>query len=214
MGTVKTATAGALGFDVNQNLSAAQAAGFKSAGYDFCIRYLPRTAPLTKGNLTSTEIKNILEAGLALMAVQHCPEPGWSPSAALGMQYGQYAAEYAVEIGLPPGMSVWLDLEGVIPLLAQGVRDYCYAWYNAVGSQAAGYVPGLYVGFGTGLTPQELYEDLPFRHYWKAYNGPSLPVRGYQIIQETVKLMEGISFDPNRLVADNLGGLPLWLSPD
>lgn len=208
---VKTASPG-LGFDVDSMLTAAQADAFKKNGFQFCIRYLPRTPALVKGNLTLAEIQIILAAGLSLMAVQHCPEPGWEPSAPLGTQYGQYAGQYAAEIGLPAGINIWLDLEGVaVSVAAPAIIDYCHAWFFQVGSH--GYIPGLYCGYGGGLSPDQLY-DLPFQHYWKAYNGPPLPVRGYQIIQETVHLLEGVSFDPNRLIADNQDGLPLWLSPD
>ncbi len=201
-----------MGFDVDNRLDAGQAAAFKKNGFNFCIRYLPRTSALVAGNLSLAEVELILGAGLALMAVQHCPMPGWQPTAPLGKAYGQYAGQYAAEIGLPAGMNIWLDLEGVSNGAgAQDVIDYCHCWFDAVA--AHGFIPGIYCGYGTGLTPFQLYE-LPFKHYWKAYNGPYLPGRGYQIVQETVKLLEGISFDPDFIVADKMGDLPLWLSPD
>lgn len=211
MGIVKTASAGR-GFDVDAILTAPQAAAFVKKGFEFCIRYLPRTPALVKGNLSLGEIEIILDAGLALMAVQHCPEPGWSPTAGLGTQYGQYAGQYAAEIGLPAGMNIWLDLEGVAnESLPQDVIEYCQLWFE--GLEGHGYVPGIYCGYGTGLSPEQLY-DLPFKHYWKAYNGPLLPNRGYQIVQGTVQWLNGVSFDPNQLRADSKGDLPLWLSPD
>jgi hypothetical protein len=210
MPTVKQATAGA-GFDVNQPLSGAQAAAFKAAGMDFCIRYLPRTPALISGNLTAKEIEIILTAGLSLMAVQHVAMPGWEPNAALGLEYGSYAAQYAKEISLAPGINLWLDLEGVgRRVKAEDVIAYCQAWYTAV--SASGYVPGLYVGWNVVLSDQQLY-DLPFAHYWKAYNcDQSIPTEGWQILQHPQLRMSGIEYDPDTIQADELGDLPVWVS--
>lgn len=207
---VKPAIPG-LGFDVNQPLSGAQAAAFKAAGHTFCIRYIPRTPALVKGNLTAIEIAAILGAGLALMAVQHVPQPGWEPSAALGTSYGEYAAQYAASIaGLPKRMNLWMDLEEVSKgATAQEVSEYCHAWAAAV--EVDGYVPGIYVGWNVKLTDQQLYL-LPFKHYWRAYNcDQSIPGRGYQIVQKPQQTLDGITFDPNQLQADSLGDVPMWL---
>ncbi len=199
------------GFDVNQPLSASQAAAFKAAGMDLCIRYIPRTVQLIKGNLTMPELNILLDAGLSLMAVQHTPLPGWMPTAELGSQYGSYAATYAEIIGLPKGVNIWLDLEEVsTSATAHQVIDYCTQWFAAV--NGAGYVSGLYVGYQTGLRDQELW-DLPVKSYWKAYNcDQSIPKRGWQIIQHTQKSLNAITYDPNTIQADNLGSLPMVVS--
>lgn len=209
---VKPAIPG-MGFDVNQPLTGAQGAAFKAAGYSFAIRYLPRTESLTAGNLSQPEIQAILGAGLALMAVQHVAKPGWEPSLILGTSYGSYAVAYAEAIGMPKGVNIWLDLEEVaLGTSAKEVTDYCTAWFTTV--SAAGYIPGLYVGWNVVLSDQELY-DLPFKHYWRAYNcDQSIPVRGYQIIQQPQKTLDGITFDPNRLQSDELGDVPFCLSPE
>lgn len=210
-GTVQQAAPGLSGFDANTVLTASSAAKLKAAGYAFCIRYVPRTAALKKGNLTRAEALIILNAGLALMAVQHVANEGWIPTASLGTSYGSYAATYAAQdAGLPPGMNIWLDLEGVAPgTPAADVIAYCQAWYNAV--QAAGYVPGIYVGFGAILTPDQLYNKLSFKHYWRAYNGPSVATRGYQLVQHTQVTVAGITIDPDTTQTDHLGGSVLWL---
>jgi Domain of unknown function (DUF1906) len=209
---IKVATAG-LCFDVDEPMSAPQAEAFFKAGYLACGRYLPRTPALMKGNLTAVEIQILLTAGLSVFAVQHCPEPGWVPSGALGTLYGGYAAGYAKAIGLPAGMVLWDDLEMVADgTPAWAVVEYCNAWYCAV--NAAGYRPGLYVGYGGILTPQELYGDLLFKNYWRAYNGPEVAIRGFQIVQETRQVLNGIAFDPNRSQLDELGDSAIWLSPD
>jgi len=211
-GTVQEASAGLSGFDVNSFISATAAATFKNAGYAFCIRYIPRTANLIKGNLTHAEASGILNAGLALMPVQHVSLPGWIPNTNLGTVYGNYAATYARQIvGLPQGMNIWCDLEGV----AQGtpaadVIAYCQAWYYAV--HTAGYIPGIYVGYDTMLTAEQLYNDISFQHYWRAYNGPQVATRGFQLIQKTEKELNGITFDPDITHNDNFGDAVLWLS--
>ena len=216
---VRQATDGMKGFDVNGQLFPNEYAAFKNAGYDFAIRYIPRTAALATGNLTAVEINAILSEGLALGAVQHCPMPGWQPTAALGAQYGAYAAQYAKSIGLPSDLAVgaikltiWLDLEGVaITAAAEDIIGYCHAWFGQIGSY--GYEAGLYCGYGTGLTDQQLY-DLPFIHYWRAYNCDQLiPTRGYCMEQSTAKDLNGINFDPNLVQKDQLGDLPMFLFP-
>ena len=211
-GTVQQAPAGQKGFDVNQPLSAGQAQDLQNAGYAFCIRYIPRTAKLVRNNLTNAEALNILNAGLALMAVQHVALPGWAPTVALGTAYGNYAATYAQQtVGLPQGLNIWCDLEEVAEgSAAADVIAYCQAWYAAV--DTAGYIPGLYVGYGTGLTPQQLYSSLSFKHYWRAYNGPLVATRGYQLLQKTEVTVNGITIDPNITQNDNLGGAVLWLA--
>lgn len=212
MSTVKPAVAGSLGFDVNQPLTPGQAAAFVQAGYVFAVRYLPRTPALAPGNLTVHEIEILIAAGLSVGAVQHVGLPGWNPTAELGTQYGEYAAEYAKQIGLPPGMNLWLDLEEVSETsTVEDVSAYCHAWYSEVAGH--GYHPGLYVGWAIKLNPQQLY-DLPFKAYWKAYNA-DIPVanRGYQITQRTQKTLDGVTYDPNTVASDNLGDLPIFLSP-
>jgi hypothetical protein len=212
--TIQSAPAGKTGFDVNQVLTADQALGFKNAGNDFCIRYVPRTAALaTKpGNLTYAEALDILAAGLALMAVQHVAETPWYPNTNLGTAYGNFAATYAAQtVGLPSGMNVWCDLEEVPSSVAPAdVIAYLQAWYYAV--HATGYVPGLYVGFGTQLTADQLYNNTSFQHYWRAYNGDPVAARGFQLLQKTQKTLGTICYDPDTTQADNDGDSALWLA--
>jgi Domain of unknown function (DUF1906) len=209
---VKQATPLMKGFDVNQNLSMAEAANFFEQGFQFVVRYIPRTAALVAGNLTPPEIISILNSGLALSVVQHVSEDNWMPTGELGTSYGEYASTYAKKIGLPAGMHIWLDLEMVnTSATVEDVKDYCQNWYNEV--QATGYLAGLYVGWQVILTPGQLY-DLPFKAYWRGYNA-DIPVatRGYQILQSTQKTLNGITYDPNTVQKDELGDLPMFLFP-
>lgn len=184
---------------------------FKAAGRDFCIRYIPRTSKPSSINLTHDEALIILNAGLALMPVQHAPPEGWTPTPGLGTEYGAYGAYYAKEIvGLPEGMNIWCDLEMVGgSSSADAVIAYCEEWYAAV--EAAGYVPGVYVGFGIKINNKQL-TNLSFRHYWRAYNADNIPARGYQLIQSEEIVIGGITVDPNKSQADKKGDAALWLS--
>jgi hypothetical protein len=210
---VKVATAGMQGADINSVLSEPQCTELKASGLDFVLRYAPRQLYTYRYNLTNPEMLRILNAGLALMVVQHVNPGEWSPTEELGKSYGQYMADFlAKTVQVPQGVSVWLDLEMVNKW--SGVSDiinYCTEWYNAV--KAAGYVPGLYVGYQSGLTPNELYLKLPFKAYWKAYNyDDGVATRGFQMIQHTQQTLNGIPYDPNTIQADNLGDLPMLLS--
>lgn len=181
-GTVQSAPAGAKGFDADTPIGSAAAHQFAARGYRFCLRYVGRLE-MGRGDLTGAEARDILGAGVALMVVQHVAEQGWSPSGALGTTYGVNAAAFARQVGVPGGVNVWLDLEGVSTSAAAGeVSAYCRSWYQQVST--AGYVPGIYVGWRPGLTGRQLY-DLPFQHYWAAYNvdGDSTPACGWCLRQ-------------------------------
>ena len=211
-GTVQPAAPNLKGFDTNTVLTAQKAAAFKQAGYSFCLRYLSRGNGQQSGDLSYTEAKAILDAGLALGAVQHVMSAGWSPTAELGTQYGTNAASNAASIGLPQGMNLWCDLEGIKSgTSAQTVIDYSNAWYEAV--VAAGYVPGIYVGADCILTGSQLYSDLKFQHYWKSLSTvPDIPNRGYQMIQGYVKdPVNGVYIDSDSTQDDLKGGAVLWL---
>jgi hypothetical protein len=215
-GSVHAAPSGTKGFDANTPISASAAAAFYAAGYRFCIRYVGRTQ-MASYDLTTAEAQHILGSGLAMMVVQHVLNPGWSPTQSLGEEYGANAATFTQQIGFPAGINVWCDLEGVsTSAAASDVAAYCNAWYDQVA--AAGYVPGLYVGWEPGLSAQQLY-DLKFQHYWGAYNidGDSIPsVRGLQMRQHegsggTIAGITTETYDDDVTSTDALGGTPLWL---
>ncbi len=211
--TVAPAVPGAQGFDTDSALDPVTAMALKASGFGFAVRYLSRTTPENPSDLTAAEAALILAAGLALMAVQHCPRPGWAPSAMLGQSYGQAAVANAQVIGLPSGMTVWLDLEEVVSYAS--VADtiaYVNTWAEIVGAQ---YVPGLYVGANQPLTSDELYWRLRVTHYWKsASTVPDIAIRGYQMRQALAPSpIDGIAIDRDVILADDFGGVPLWLAP-
>ncbi|HEY3910393.1 MAG TPA: glycoside hydrolase domain-containing protein [Stellaceae bacterium] len=219
-GIIAAATPGAQGFDSDTVLVADTASKLFGAGFRFALRYLSRTEPQNPSDLSTGEAQAILGAGLALMAVQHCPLSGWAPSAALGKQYGQSASHNAAAIGLPfastpagLGLSLWLDLEGVASWAsAADTIAYCNAWAGAV--EAAGFLPGLYVGANQPLSGDELYWRLRVTHYWRsASTVPDIPYRGYQMVQALAPSpVDGVAIDRDVVMADAFGALPTWLT--
>lgn len=92
---------------------------------------------------------------------------------------------------------------------------YCHHGYSRVA--AAGYVPGVYIGWQRGLTGQQPY-DLPSSRCWAAYNveGVSMPhPRGDQLVQSCGSGDVGspgtdvYDVDTTHVVAE--GGHVLWL---
>jgi hypothetical protein len=209
-GKIEEAVPSVPGFDCNTKLSSPLARQFFSQGYKFCFRYLTR-GPEVPGDLTEPEATDILNAGLALMPVQHAHRAPWSPNQNLGQNDGEEAVANAETIGFPVGVNVWCDVEGVsATALPSDVIEYCVAWFEAV--SAAGYIPGLYVGAGELLTSQQL-DALPFQHYWRSPSRvPDIPSRSYQVFQLFPSVaVNGITIDFDVTKNDTKGGAALWL---
>jgi len=209
-GSVQNATPGLLGFDSNTVITINTAQNFFAQGYRFCIRYLSR-GPQAASDLSAVEAENILQSGLALMAVQHVRKAGWQPTAMLGQQDGTDAGSNGATVELPAGVNIWCDLEGVeAGTAAQDVIDYCNMWFTEVAN--AGYVPGLYVGDSCILNEHQLF-DLKFQHYWRSLsNVPNIRSRGYQLIQLFPELNKnGIGIDIDVTQSDYKQGQVQWL---
>jgi hypothetical protein len=219
-GHVFTGVRGVRGFDADVAITPAIAAAFSEHGYRFCVRYVRRQT-FHEQDLTAAEARVILDAGLAFMAVQHVEsEDSWAATPEKGLANGAVAAKEAATIGIPPGTTVWCDLEGVATTAsANDVIGYCNAWHERVA--AAGFVPGLYVGWHCGLTSRQLYQSLRFTHYWAAYNlnADEYPMtRGVQMRQAAARPLDrvtGFSFDfqTDTILGDKLGGLPTLVGP-
>ena len=218
-GHVFTAPDGVRGFDTAETVSPKAAAAFRRKGYRFCVRYVRRDKPHASA-LSVSEAKSLLSAGLGLMLVQYVEsDTSWIPSAAKGTTNGTVAGSEAAKLGVPWGVTLWCDLEGVAARTpAQKVIDYCNRWHVAV--TAAGYLPGLYVGYHAGLSPIQLYRSLRFTHYWGAYNlnADLYPaVRGLQMKQARPGQKDsvsesGVDFQVDTILADALGGRPTLLA--
>ena len=214
-GFVTDAPPGSHGFDTSGVLDKGICETAKARGFSFCLRYVSRSEQQSMSDLSEAEARTILRAGLALMPVQHVAREGWSPKEGLGATYGRNAAMHALQIGFPPGVNLWLDLEGIKPSIAhQVVIDYCNAWFAEVAS--ARFVPGVYVGARALLSGDELFWRLQTRHYWRSGSRvPDIPHRGYQMIQKIIKgdNLGGIDIDRNLTLTDKFGGSVFWLAP-
>lgn len=212
-GKIVQVPAGLRGFDCNQRLGPITAAQFRAAGFRYAIRYVGRRHTADH-DISEPEAKDILKMGLGLMLVQHVESPPWTPTGALGTEYGGFAALSAKKIGYHLGAMIWCDLEGVrLRTEPRDVIVFCNNWHQQVGQ--AGYTPGLYVGFDPGLTASQLYYKLRFEHYWSAYNlnKDQVPLkRGVQLKQGVEKVLANVRYDPDVTQEDNLGSLPLMLA--
>jgi hypothetical protein len=210
---IKQLPQGALGFDTNQTLTLETAKEFKAIGYSFAIRYIPFLQSAV-GDITTQEINDIVNAGLGLLLVQHCRPPGWIPSGTLGTQDANRAIAHLNAVGMPKGVNVYLDLEGVRTGTPTGdTLAFCNNWYDII--ESAGYVPGIYVGANCGLSGDALYHGLKFQHYWKSgSNVPDIPTRGYEMVQTAGKSVCGISIDEDTVMVDKLYNSPRALFAD
>lgn len=220
-GHVYTAPSRIKGFDTDVNVSASAAAAFFAHGYRFSIRYVGRQKAKPH-DLNALEAAGLLDAGLGLMVVQHVEsEDGWMPTPGKGTAYGTEAAKECDEVGVPSGVCLWCDLEGVsLETPAEDVISYCNNWHSAVA--AAGFLPGLYVGWHAGLNRTQLYRSLRFTHYWGAYNlnaDQAPAVRGLQMKQAEAKPLDRVpgfdfAFQTDVVRADALGGRPTMVAPE
>lgn len=217
-GKVEKSPSGSKGFDCNTPLTSTTAANFRNAGFAFALRYVPRnylTDPTSpSGNITRAEAQTILDAGLALMIVQHVATSPWDPTGELGMTYGQYAASNCQAIGLPRGVNVFLDLEGVrAGTDPQNVLDYAGTWGDAV--RDAGYMPGIYIGASCGISAQQIVGLTNFGQFWRSgsSSAPQIGAPGY-CMQQTISaslVLGGVAYDSDVITADQNGGTPYWL---
>ena len=196
---------GAKGVNTVATFGSATAAKFKSAGYSFVVRYL--------GALTAREASVIIGQGLGLLAVGYSRRPGWIPTGPEGKADGILKIDQAENAGLIPGMTIFCDLEGPG---GEGLRERCIDYVNewAAPIQAAGFVAGLYVGYGVPLTPDELYHELAVTAYWHSCSQvQAVAHRGYQMTQlyPPNRTVCGTKVDIDFIQADAKGDTPMWM---
>lgn len=225
-GSVQIAPADALGLDFNadgQHMTPKLAAAFRNAGYTFCLRYVPReaTAKTVAFDLRAAEADFLLDQGFALMAVQHFKsESGWVPTAKLGTAYGEFAASWARnKVGFPDGVCLFCDLEAVAGgTPVKDILAFCVNWHEQV--HDAGYAPGLYLGDGAHLSGKVIADNLPFEHYWLAFNEQfTIPGHAFELKQVAVPSTsnlrppeaKGFSFQADRTLTVANGGGVRWL---
>lgn len=194
----RTAPPGSRGIDCVQKISAQQAAALRAHGLDFVVRYL--------GSLDLDELHGILDAGLGCMPVTFADAFD-----------GAHAVAQCHTLGFPPGICVWLDLEGSGPwnespdLLGAQIDG----WTIPVTS--AGYLPSLYVGVPQPLTSTQLYARKVVR-YWRGqgrivdHTGAlAEPTCGWCMYQTYPSHMrEGVWVDDDVTQHDYRGRAPVW----
>ncbi len=213
-GNVVQAPPGLIGFDTIDALDADRARQYVARGFRFCIRYVPFDDRSEFVDLSAAEAQTIVDSGLGLMVVQHPLDAGWVPNEGLGQSFGQSAALHAGEAGLPPGVNVWLDLEGVrAGTPAADVIAYCNAWFAEV--ERAGFASGVYIGAAPGLTADQLFWDIKTSHYWKGGSSAEagvpdeIPHRGYQLVQRIN--LGTYAYDSDVTKTDAYSGCVTWV---
>jgi hypothetical protein len=198
--------------------TAVQARALKATGIDFFIGYL--------GLIDKIRLRHVIDAGLAFMPVT------------LAARYdGGQAVAQCNALGLPKGIVVWLDLEGLdawntpAPKLMTKIE----AWAAKV--VAAGYIAGLYVGAPQPLNGKQLYALKGITRYWlgigrcvgkepkakKEFTGlpdgiiDAYPERGWCVRQDwhgqktgMYWKNTGVFVDTNSVQVDHKGDLPVW----
>lgn len=215
-GRIESAPNNALGFDTSEVIRPGVAEKFAKENFKFCLRYLSLNPQQGKFDLTTDEANRILDAGLALMPVQHVrgtkENPWWEPTGAEGASDGDNAVKNARSVGFPPGVNVWVDMEGVSAKSSiPNVIAYCNNWVDRV--QKAGYRPGVYVGGNALMISSQQLFHLPFLHYWRAGGIiPAVATQGYQMIQTIAgEKIFGVDIDRDTTQTDHLGGHVQWL---
>ena len=206
---------GTMGCDVTTPINVISARQYANKGNGFIVRYVGRgDGSRHFVDITQDEAQAIVDAGLALGVVQHPLAEGWSPSALLGQRFGAAAAGLAGAAGLPAGMTIWLDLEGVAPgSQPEDVIAYCNEWYDEV--KAVGFIPGVYIGANPGLSADQIYWELNMQSYWRGGSSVNagvpadIPNRGYQMKQHITGSGASV-FDSDVTQSDNFGGTVLW----
>jgi hypothetical protein len=186
-------------------------------GYRFASRYIRRDEhvndrPDFNGwavSLSKEELNNLLNINLAITPVQFGKIRF---DATEGTRVGKAAANNCRKLGLPAGITVWLDAEWTpTPENDKAIIKYINDWCKPV--RDAGYEPGIYTGPGIGLNANQLYYDLQLRHYWKSASYvPIIRTRGYQMVQGLPCRIMGITLDQDMVCIDGLGDIFKWVT--
>jgi hypothetical protein len=196
-------------FDCNFKLTGPVLAAAFKQGYKAVGRYVGRRQ-MASFDIDTTELKLILDNGFKVFLVQHCEKPGWIATEDLGREYGRNAVTFAQSVGYDKGCIIYLDLEGVLKnCTPESIIRYCKAWREEVLKY---YTPGLYVGYDSGLTSDQL-QSLNFKSYWRsASNVPDLKL-GYAMQQQPQIKMYVDYVDPNEVSdLDKITPAPYFMS--
>lgn len=184
-----------------------QAKALRALGVRCLVGYL--------GAMNCARLQSVLHAGMAFMPVTFAGE------------YNDGANDEIAQLkalGIPPGASVWLDLEGMTAFKSDPVAlaAKINAWADAI--KAAGYMPCLYVGVPQPFTSSELYA-LRVVRYWHGqgsvrdrHGNLAEPFRswsqcrGWNMIQAAPSVTwAGVLVDANLVLGDYKGDVPSWV---
>ena len=192
-----------------ENAKALATAKFRAHdGVEHPIRFVWRyvgLGPSVGLDLDADEVEGILEAGLGLLVVQHCPRGPWAASAERGAQYGQRAVEHARAAGYLESCSLAIDLEGVSNQ-GRAAIDHANSWIAAV--EAGGFSPTDYIGYDSGLTADEHFALPRVHRYFGAAGSWNVSKRGLCCRQYPTTMLAGVPFpvDPDHAYPDAFGG--------
>jgi hypothetical protein len=178
---------GAKGFDSVTKLAEEQALAFVRDGFSFCVPYFDSS--------DAAYIAMLTNAGLGVLATSYSRAPGWTVTDEAGATTGAFMTQKAKACGYIPGVSVYLDLEGMAPgTTADAAASFVRLAAGPL--EASGFVPGAYVGDSLPFDAGALYR-LPVRGYWRSQSSVTTPSNvGYHIYQlfDSVTL-HGVSVD-------------------
>jgi hypothetical protein len=196
---------GADSLPYSQGGAASQAQAMKDDGFTFFVGYL--------GAINKSRILTLLALGMAFMPVT------------FGGAYVNGATDEIAQLqalGIPPGTSVWLDMEGLNAFHTEPTKLISMINMWADGIAAAGYMPCLYVGVPQPLTSAELYA-LRVVRYWKGqgsardrFNNLVEPKCGWCMTQMWPSVIvghapNGVLVDGNMIGQDYQQRVPTWV---
>jgi|GEM_PF-1448466 len=197
--------------DTSWKITSALAQQVAAGGYAGIIRYVPLPHNDATHDIDATELRAILDAGLALMLVQHVRKPGWNPAQCSGKIDALAAIETGRTAGYLQGAHVYLDLEGMAPAAtASDTKAFAEDWAATI--VQAGYCAGCYVGFDVPLNAVQLYNLHDFHSYWSDAGPRRVATRGFALKQQAPEIkIGGVEFDQDTLQPDKLGDTPFWM---
>lgn len=194
--------------DTNERVSVGVARLLRARGVVGVFRYAPLPGVPAGWDVTADELNWLTGEGLQVCLVQHPRYPNWQPKIHSGAADARAAAGYASAIGYPVGCHIFCDWEGPAP--STSVDDsfgFLLPWGNAI--TLAGYLAGLYVGYGHVLDAAQLYGLHPYNSYWSDIAHRQIAVRGCSIVQGNPFVVGGVNFDSDTVRPDLLGDLPM-----
>ncbi len=185
----------------SQSGTLAQANALKASGVDALAGYL--------GVISKERVAAVLAAGMGYLPVT------------LAAEYNDGANDEIAQLkalGIPAGVTVFLDLEGLAAFKSDPVAlaGKINAWADAI--LAAGYIPSLYVGVPQPFTSDELWK-LRVQRYWRGQG--SIRDRNNTLAEPTgcgwcmtqmypSHTLGGVWVDSNMVGQDYKGRVPVW----